>query len=70
MSVGQYVEDGRIVDDREESHGRNDLFQNVTNLGLNLGFRLGWWPKNMVNARIYGACRRTALQRPQEVRRG
>lgn len=36
VRIGQNIEDGRIVDDRQKRHGRDDLFENVTNLCLNL----------------------------------
>lgn len=44
VRVGQYIEDSRIINDREERHRGHDLLQYIPNLGLDLRLWLGRWP--------------------------
>lgn len=43
MRVRQDVEHGRIVDDGQKRHRRHDLFENIPDLSLDLGFGLWGW---------------------------
>ena len=38
--VREDIEHGRLIDHRQERHRRHDLFQDITNLGLNFALRL------------------------------